>query len=138
MRLTILCWVVFLLVIPGCLDSSRGISNEALQPFFVMPEDASQIQTYRFGRGMARIIYIKFSLPSDSMNTVFETLCISAEKLSSAYMFRFDLLPEVPSWFYPASENTSGGSCWTENAIYEIIVENQYSENVIYIRIGVL
>jgi hypothetical protein len=138
MRLSILCWMVFLLVIPGCLDSDRSISDEALQPFLVIPEEATQIQTYQFGRGMARIMYIKFSLPSNSINTLFEALCIKREELSPTYTLPPDSLSEVPAWFSPASENTSGGSCGTANANYKIIVENQQSEYIIYIRISVL
>lgn len=139
MRLSVLCWAIFLLCISGCIGSSKGVSDEALQPFFMMPEEASNIQTDQFGRGMARILYIKFSLPSDSMDTLFETLCINAEDLSPTYILQVNNeLADVPSWFNPNSEHTSGGTCGTLNAGYEIIVENQDDENIIYILISVL
>lgn len=142
MRLKILFGMVFLLFIAGLLNfnlnPSREVSNEFLQQFLVMPEEASQIQTHQFGRGMARILYIKFRLPSDNMNTLFETLCIKDNELSPTYVLPVDSLSEVPVWFSPASENTSGGSCVASNALYKIIVESQQGENVIYIRISVL
>jgi hypothetical protein len=90
----------------------------------VIPEEASEIQTYQFGRGMARIIYVKFSLPSDSMGALFETLCLNAQDLSPTYMMQVDELPDVPSWFNPTFEDSSGGDCGTQNAGYSIIVEN--------------
>jgi len=145
MRLKILFGIIFLLFIAGLLNfnlnPSREVSNEALQQFLVIPEEATQLQTYQFGRGMtmARGMYIKFRLPSDSMNTLFDAMCIKAEELSPTYRLQLDSFPEVPSWFSPTSENTSGGTCWTVYyAIYKIIVENQQSENVIYIVISVL
>ena len=100
-----------------------------------LPHDASDVKVASES-GIDRIVYLRFHLPPQLLDQLLASLQFDTPLKPSFMPFTFEAQPDLDWWLRNEPISFSGGSKYTEEKVFEIVVDQTDQQlYIIYLRI---